>query len=144
MMMNVRVVAVLGTLLFLGCGDSSSTATAPSSPTPIAPPSITESFNGALAIGASRFYSFSVGSNGTVNITLTTLLENGADSASQVALALGAPGGTGCRANTAVTIAAGSTPQITGTYPSGVYCAMISDVGNLSSPSTFMIAIAHP
>jgi hypothetical protein len=143
MLMTARTVAVLGSLLLLGCGDSNSSA--PSSPTPtIAPPSFTESFSGALAIGASKFYSFSVGPNGTVNLTLTTLIENGQDSASQVALALGAPGGTACRANTAVTIAAGSTPQITGTYPAGVYCAMISDVGNLSTPSMFTIAIAHP
>jgi hypothetical protein len=143
MMMIVRNGAVQGSLLSLGCGSSNSTA--PSSPTPtIAPPSFTESFNGALAIGASKFFSFTVGANGAVNIPLTALIQDGGDSVSLVALALATPGGTGCRANTTVTTAASSTPQLTGTYPSGVYCAMISDVGNPSTPSTFMIAIAHP
>jgi hypothetical protein len=141
MMMTARMVAVLGSLLFLGCGDSSPTTP---TTTPAPPPSLTENFSGALAIGASKFYSFSVGSTGTVNITLTNLIENGQDSSTQIALALGAPGGTGCRPNTTVTIAAGSTPHITGTYPPGVYCALITDVGNLSTPSTFVIAIAHP
>jgi hypothetical protein len=144
MMMTARNVAVLGSLLFLGCGDSNSTTPTSTTPTVVAPPSVTESFSGALAVGASKFYSFSVAANGTVNLTLTTLIANGQDSATPVALALGAPGGTACQANTTVTIAAGATPQITGTYPAGVYCAMISDVGNLSSPSTFTIAIAHP
>jgi hypothetical protein len=110
----------------------------------VAPPALTEKFSGALAIGASKFYSFSVGSNGTITITLTTLTENGQDSSTQMALALGAPGGTGCRANTTVTIAAGSTPHITGTYGPGVYCALLTDVGNLTTPSTFVISIAHP
>jgi hypothetical protein len=142
-MTTARIVAVLGSLLFLGCGNSSSTTPSPTT-LPVAPPSITETFSGALAVGASKFYSFSVASNGTVNITLTALTENSADSATQVGLAFGAPGGTACRVNNTVTVAAGSTPQITGTYPSGVYCAMISDVGNLSAPATFMISIAHP
>jgi hypothetical protein len=142
MMMTARIVAVLGSLLLLGCGDSNPTA--PSTPPTVAPPSLTENFRGALAPGASKFYSFSVGSNGTVNITLTTLTENGVDSAAQVALSLGAPAGIVCSANNTVTINAGSTPHITGTYGPGVYCAMITDVGNLSTPSTFTISIAHP
>jgi hypothetical protein len=142
MMMTARIVAVLGSLLFLGCGGSNPTT--PSTTPAVASPSLTENFSGALPIGASRFYSFAVGSNGTVNITLTTLIENGADSAAQVALSIGTPAGLVCRPGNTVTIAAGSSPHITGTYAPGVYCAMIADVGNLSTPSTFIISIAHP
>ena len=112
--------------------------------TPLAPPSITETWSGTLAVGGSRFYSFSVGLNGTVNVTLTSLVENGQDSTTQVGLALGYPAGTGCTANTSVTNAPGADPQITNTYLPGVYCVKIADAGNLSGPAVFNLVIAHP
>ena len=124
-----------------GCSDD--TPTSPSTET-VAPPSVTETWEGTLAVGGSRFYSFSVSQNGTVNVTLTNLLENGADSATQVGLALGYPAGTGCTANTSVTVAAAVDPQVTNTYKPGVYCAKIADAGNLSIPAQFRIVIAHP
>lgn len=61
-----------------------------------------------------------------------------------VGLGVGTPAGTGCTVASTLTVAADSTPQVTGTYTPGVYCARISDVGNLSAPAAFVITIAHP
>jgi hypothetical protein len=131
----------LACLVCVGCSDDTPP---PSAPTPIAPPSVTETWEGTLAVGGSRFYSFAVGLNGTVNVTLSNLLQDGGESATQVGLALGYPAGTGCTANTSVTVAAATDPQVTNTYLPGVYCVKIADAGNLSGPAQFRIVIAHP
>ena len=141
--MKQTVALVLGCVLFAGC--SKDTTTSPTTTTPtVAAPSITETWTGTLAVGGSRFYSFSVTHNGTVNVTLRSLIENGVDSTAQVGLALGYPAGTGCTANTSVTMAAGADPQVTNVYGAGVYCAKIADAGNLSGPAVFNLVIAHP
>jgi ABC-type glycerol-3-phosphate transport system substrate-binding protein len=139
--MKLRLAAILGCLVCAGCSDD--TPTSPSTPT-VAPPSITETWEGTLAVGGSRFYSFSVGQNGTVNVTLTNLFEKGEDSATQVGLSLGYPAATGCLANTSVTVAAAVNPQVTNTFAPGIYCAKIADAGNLAGPAQFRIVIAHP
>ena len=140
--MKQIVVFMLGCLLLNGC--SKDTPTAPT-PTPtVAPPSITENWGGTLAVGGTRFYSFSVTQNGTVNVTLTSLIEGGVDSTTQLLIALGFPAGTGCTAAASVTMAAGAEPQLTNTLAPGVYCARISDPGNLSGPAVFRMVIAHP
>ena len=62
--------ALAAALLGTACGGK---ATAPSATTPpVAAPTVTEVFNGILPLGASRFFSFTVGVNGTVNVTLVT------------------------------------------------------------------------
>jgi hypothetical protein len=40
--------------------------------------------------------------------------------------------------------AAGTDPQVTGTYAPGRYCVNVSDIGNLAAPANFTVAIAHP
>jgi len=139
---TAALVVVLGAaLLVAGCGSSNS----PTTPTtPVAPPTIIENFNGTLPVGTFRFYSFSIVQNGTVNITLVGVSGNGVPESVTVALGLGHPAGTGCNATTINTTAQSTAPQITGTYDAGVWCVRIEDVGNLSSPATFMITIAHP
>ena len=82
--------------------------------------------------------------NGTVNVTLASLVEGGVDSTTQLLIALGFPAGTGCTAAASVTMAAGADPQLTNTLAPGVYCARISDPGNLSGPAVFRMVIAHP
>jgi len=43
-----------------------------------------------------------------------------------------------------VNVAAGTGPHLTGVYSEGVYCAKVSDIGNLYAPASFRIAITHP
>lgn len=127
------------------CGRND-TPTSPSTPAPapINPPSITEVWENTLAVGATRFYAYSVGQNGTVNITLERLTEGGADSGAQVSLGWGTPLGTGCSVSGPSLVSAGSEPQISTTAPPGIYCVRVSDPGNLTSPALFRILIAHP
>jgi hypothetical protein len=132
----------LGTLLLTGC--SKDTPTTPSTGTTVAPPSVTETWENTLAVGGTRFYSFPVSLNGTVNVTLSSLREGGADSAAQVSLGVGVPAGTGCSANTPTGYSAGADPQLSSTYSPGIYCVKIGDPGNLTTPAAFRIVIAHP
>jgi hypothetical protein len=105
---------------------------------------MTEMFSGTLAQRSASFYTFTVLQAGTVSITLTSL--GGGSSAVAVGLGIGAPNGTSSCVITSSnpTAIAGTTPQISVTEPAGSYCVQISDVGNLTAPSTFSITIVHP
>ena len=133
----------IGCLLMAGCSDESPSSPSTTPPT-VAEPSITETWENTLAVGGLRFYSFPVGQNGTVNVTLASLIENNADSYAQLGLGIGLPAATGCSANTAATYSAGSDPQISTVYAPGIYCVKIQDHGNLGSPARLRIVIAHP
>jgi hypothetical protein len=138
----------LGLLAFTAaCGDRAETPTSPSTPTPtppVAEPTITEEFTGRLAVGGSAFYSFSVAENGTVNITLADVGGAGVPATVWLGLGLGTPSGEDCAVSASANTPSGSTPQITGTYQPGVYCARVWDIGNLFAPAQFTILIAHP
>ena len=133
----------IGCLLTAGCDDKSPSSPSPTPPT-VAPPSVTEAWENTLAVGGLRFYSFSVGQNGTVNVTLESLIENNADSSAQLGLGIGFPVATGCSANAASTYSAGPDPQISTVYAPGIYCVKIQDPGNLGGPARFRVVIAHP
>jgi hypothetical protein len=129
-------------LLAAGCKGSSTSPTTDT--TPVAAPTVSEDFSGTLAVGGSRFFSFTVGTRGTVNLTLNSIGGTGVPSTIQVGLAIGSPSGTACSTGTPTTVAAGTAVQVTATEAAGVFCADISDIGNLASPATFDITIAHP
>jgi hypothetical protein len=141
-MPTARPLVVAFALLAAAC--ESDTPTSPTSdPTPVAPASISETDNGTLAVGGSRFYSFTVVLNGTVNVTLTSL---GSAIPADVAieLSLGKPAGTGCRPTSTVNVTIETAaPHITGTFAPGVYCARVVDTGNLPSTAQFVVAIEH-
>lgn len=120
--------------------------TSPSTPTPptINPPSVTEVWENTLAMGATRFYSYSVGLNGTVNITLASLTEGGVDSSAELSLGWGTPSGTGCSTSSPALVRAGTEPQVSTTSAPGIYCVRVSDPGNLTAAAAFRILIAHP
>ena len=63
-----------------------------------------------------------------------------------VRLGLGTSNGTSSCTITSAnpTAVAGATAQITVTENPGSYCVQISDVGNLTAPSTFSITVVHP
>ncbi len=131
----------------VACSNNSST-TAPSSTTTTttttaATPTVTEEFDGTCPVGGSIFYSFTVSQYGTVNITLTGVGGTFVPSTVQMGVGIGTPSGTDCTTTT-VTAAASSSAQVTGSYQPGVYCAKVSDVGNLFSPANFTATIAHP
>jgi hypothetical protein len=133
-------VCVAVTVVFCGCSNKTTT---PTDTTP-ASPTITENWITVLPVGGAAFYSFSVAQKGTVNMTLVSV--SGDDVPSDVALALGigTPNGTVCSTGSTTTAGAGTSPQVTGTYDPGVYCAKVSDPGNLPAAAAIAVSIAHP
>lgn len=134
---------VLAALFAAACGSESPTST-PTTPTPIAPPTVTEVWEATLAVGATRFYSYSVPQNGTINITLARVTEGGADVATPVNIGTGFPAGTGCSTAAMSPYAASESPAISTTQAPGVYCVKVTDSGTLTAPVTFRILIARP
>jgi hypothetical protein len=135
-------------LVTAACGNDSSSPTSPTStstttPT-VAAPSITEDFTGMVTVGGSAFYSFTVGENGTVNVTYTAAGGSGVPGSVWLGLGLGAPSGEDCITTSNVNSPPTSTAQLTGTYAPGIYCVKVSDIGNLYAPATFSVSIAHP
>lgn len=136
---RMKAIAAIGlAILCSGCNllqDSTSPSTTPTS--------TTETFSGTLGVKSSNFFTFTVSNAGTVNVTLTAL---GPTATVAVGLGIGTPSGTtSCTLSSFTSSAvAASTPQITVTENPGSYCAQISDVGNLTTPSTFTISIVHP
>jgi hypothetical protein len=130
-------------LLGAACGGSSTTT--PTAAATAAGPTTTVTFAGALPVGGSAFYSFTLLSSGSVNVTLLSV--GGADVPPTVMLALGVgtPNGTTCSvSSTAANYSAGTSPQLTVTDGPGVFCVNVSDPGNLFAPATFNIAINYP
>lgn len=138
------VLAVGLSLLAVACGSSTPTSPSTPAPLPVAPATISETYSSTLPVGASKFYSFSVVANGTVNLTLQTLTGPSIGSDVTVELALGRPVGTGCSATTAVTVSTDTAaPHVTGTYLPGVYCVRVTDTGNLPAAASFAVLIEH-
>jgi hypothetical protein len=132
------IVSALGA----ACGKSAATT----SPTPT-PDSVTETFTGTLPVGGSAFYSFSTATAGTVTATLTDIEGDGVPSSVEVNLGIGPLSAFTCSA-TPVEVQMSGTAQVpalvTNTEQPGVYCVIISDIGNLFAPATFTVTIDHP
>ena len=130
------------------CGDDSptspsSTSTSTSTQT-AASPATTEEFDGTVPVGGSKFYSFTTTTYGAIQITLTSVSGSFVPSTVMLGVGLGQPSGTDCVTTTSVNTAAGTAPQVTGTYDAGVYCAKVTDIGNLYAPASFTATIAYP
>ena len=130
-----------GALFATGCDSKDSTTTPTKTP---AAPSVTETFEGTVRVGASAFYSFQVSQYGTVNLTLNSLQVGGELSDAAMGLTIGQPSAQDCFSSITQTAAAGSTPQVTGSFEAGIYCVKIADGVPLPSPGSFNITIAHP
>jgi hypothetical protein len=118
--------------------------TAASTTTTVAAPTTTEEFTGTVGVGGSTFYSFTIEQNGTVNVTLVAVQGAFVPPTVTLGLGIGTPSGTDCSTTSTQNAVAGSTAQLTGTYGPGVFCAKVSDVGNLFAPASFTATIAHP
>jgi hypothetical protein len=131
---------------FSACGGTQTAPSGTSTTTTatVAAPTITETFDGTVAVGGSRFYSFSTAQNGTVTVTLTSVGGQFVPSTITLGVGVGTPNGTDCTTSTSVSTSSGSTAQVTMTLSPGVYCARVYDVGNLFAAATFSATIAHP
>ena len=118
-----------------GCGNKSSTPTAPSTTAKAAP----ETWSGVVAPGGASSHSFTVNAAGTINVTMTGV-------GATVGLGVGLPKvtGGGCRLGVAVNADAGTTPQITTQADAGQYCVQVFDLGTLTDPVPFAMTIDHP
>ena len=147
--MTAALVPVLTVLIFCGaCSHNSTTEpsnTSTTGTTTAAAPTVTEAFNGTLPVGGFKFYTFNIAVNGTVNVTLNKVSGAGVPATVQLGLGIGTPAGVDCSSTVSVTAASTfAAPQTTGTFGPGLFCVRVYDVGNLFTPATFAITIAHP
>lgn len=135
-------VAVLSSFC-VACGKSAST-TSPTTPTP---DTLTETFSGTLPVGGSAFFSFSLATAGTVTATLADIGGDQVPPSVVVNLGIGTLSQFTCSATaTAVQVSgtAGVPTQVSASEQPGVFCVIISDVGNLFAPANFTVTIDHP
>jgi len=114
-----------------------SSPTTPSSSTPT-----TDTFNGSLAPNSSVVFTFSVGTSGSVAVTLTAV-----SPATTGPLGLGvgpSSNGTCTIANATSGATAGGSPQLSATENPGTYCVKVSDAGTLVTTSNVTVTVAHP
>ena len=138
-----RAIPLLALLVLAAACDQTEAPAAPSNPGSTQPITV-ESFTGTLPLTGFRFYSFFVPASGNVQLLLHTLTEGGVASSAQVTLGLGFPRGTDCTLTDLLTVGAGGSPQLTVPVTPAIYCARISDLGNLTTTATFGINIIRP
>src|SRR5262249_3495421 len=95
---TVIILSVLA-LFSSGCGGNSTTApsgTSTTTTTPVASPSISDTWQSVLPVGGFKFYSFGIPSTGTVNITLTSIGGQFVPPTVQVGIGIGTPEGQDC------------------------------------------------
>jgi len=111
-----------------------------------ADPTTTETFTGTLRPNASVFYSFTVATYGTVNVTLdeVTGVRVSDDVPFEFEISTGVPRGTGCSAAAALIVAPGDGPHTSQLFEAGIWCVRLRELGNLPAPARFRITIAHP
>ena len=145
----MRRTALLAVVMSLcaGCGDD--TPTSPSS-TPV---NATERFDNIINVRESKFFPFSVGSNGTTTINLASLSPIARPGVVNATMEIGwgkaikDENGTVVRCDLAKVMQ--TTPalaaQLSDTLtPASDYCANIADVGGLREPVNFSMRISHP
>ena len=138
------VIAVGVALMLPGC-DSGDTGPG-LVPTIVTPPAKTETFTGTVNVGSSDVHAFNASAGGEIDITLTAA---GPPSTIVMGLGFGSPslltaGTCSLFSNGAINTAAGATPQLTGTAPSGSYCVAVFDVGNQTAPINYTLTVVHP
>jgi hypothetical protein len=114
--------------------------TAPVVETPVVE-NITETYTGVLARNGAVTFPFAVSAAGTATATLTSVLP---DSAVAVGLTMGTWNGVSCVAVISNDNATQFSQMVGSAGSSGTLCMRIHDVGRLSAPLTFTIAVVHP
>jgi hypothetical protein len=133
-----RVLAIWIALALTGaaCGKNNNSTTSPSTTTK------TESFTGTVEVGGSGMSTFSVTMSGQVTVTLTSA---GPPSTIAEGLGVGTPANSACGIlpGGSVTVAAGSSAQLSGVVSPGTYCVTVYDVGNQTAPITYAVTVVH-
>lgn len=138
-MTPARFIAIIAVVAAAGCGDAAETA---ASPTTTEPTAIL--FTGTLQPRATRFYSYSLTTPGSVTAMLASLERGNTPMPNALELGLGVPSGTGCAAvSTAMTTTA-LVPQLRQDASAGTYCVRISDPDGLPAAMDFTIRVMHP
>jgi hypothetical protein len=91
------------------------------------------------------FYSFTVTSAGTVNVTLASVVKPGRSAAlaTPLRIGLGTPAGEGCTVTDAVEAAPALTPQLSVTMATGIHCVFIADTGQISGTVIAAVRFSH-
>lgn len=139
-MFRACLLGLLGGVVITTASACGSNTTAPT----VEPASTSEVWSGTLTVGASKFYSFNVPLDGSVSVVMSALTQNGAPSAEQVTIGLGAPRGTDCSVSGSVVASASDTVILSGQQTRGIYCIRIWDNAQLSNTAAFSVTINHP
>ena len=169
-----RFIPVALALAVAAAGCASQEAVAPSVPSTLAPPSVTDTFTGTLIAFGSNMHPFTVSQLGEVDITLqATTLQGTVDPDTGETIAPADPNAvpllTLAVGTTTTTIfglqcatllfgtqqmlvktTAGSTAQLKGSALPGNFCVSLSDAagtdgtGLLTAPVDYTIIVAHP
>lgn len=141
-----RLLLVLGlTAVCAGCGDDPvATSTSASVPDELVASS-TRLFSGTLTRGDSAFYSFTLGQNSGVFVTLASVTGTTAPEAlaTPLRIGIGVPRGTGCAVTTSAVVTPALTPQLREYTPQGVRCVSVGDPGTLDSSVRFAVRIGY-
>ena len=124
------------------CGNND-TATTPTTTTPT---TTAEVWTGTLTARGSGFFSFAVINAGTAAVTFGSLVDanTGRPIETSVGLSLGIPRREECELSTTITASPGLVAQLSSAVNPGIYCAQISDIGNLRTAAAFGVRIVHP
>ena len=143
----LRLIAVVGGLVVAAACGGSSTSSSVVAPTGTV---TTETIMGTLNPPVGGVLQFNVHpftvatAGGSINITL---LSAGPPPTIQLGLGLGNPSSTGSCAiipGFVITTAAGSTAQLPASgAPSGAFCVVVADVGNVLQPVSYTLTVAH-
>lgn len=127
------------TLAAAGCGGN------PLSPTQLAElaalTTITDTFSGTVAVGATVVHPFASKAGGAVTLTLTAV---GPDSAALLGLGLGAWNGATCTVQISTTTAKAGEVYQTSVSGAGNYCVAVADAGTSPADTTYTVQVAHP
>lgn len=130
-------VAACAILAMSACGEDA----APTSPTVTEPTTVTDTFTGTLTRNGAASHSFLVSTTGSVTATLTSLAPN---AEIVVGFGLGTWNGSVCTVVLARDRAVQSTVIFGNVNASGELCVRIYDVGNVTDPIDYSIAVVHP
>jgi hypothetical protein len=110
--------------------------------TPSATPT-TDTFSGNLAPSGALVFTFSVGTAGSVAVTLTAVSPA---TTSPLGLGIGqsASDGSCTVANSTSGATAGGSPQLSANENPGNYCVKVSDAGSLATTSAVTVTVSHP
>jgi hypothetical protein len=110
--------------------------------TPSKSTSTTDTFNGSLAPSGALVFTFSVGTAGSVAVTLTSVSP---PTTSPLGLGVGPVSDGNCTiANSTSGAIASGNAQLSATQNAGNYCVKVSDAGSLATTSAITVTVAHP